>query len=234
MTKIGESLPPYAPILNVSGDLLNSAYFSQKECGSMDKEQLQPLYLQENYYWGKEPNELAKKILNYAAPPRKVVDIGAGEGRDSVFLAQQGFDVLAMDIAPAGLDKVSRLAEEFDTQVQTFEANINDVVFSDSFDVVYSIGALQYIEPGNRSRQFDHFKSITHPNGIHVLFAFMDHSEVAIAPDWGQNEYLYQPKELESYYSDWQKLEQEQIIFDCNSSNIPHQHAADILIVQKT
>lgn len=228
-----DDFPPYASILNVSCDLVNSNDSSQKECGSMDKEQLQTLYLQEDYYWGKEPNELAKKILKYAAPPKKVVDIGAGEGRDSVFLAQQGFDVLAMDIAPVGLDKVSRLAEEFDTQVQTLEANINDVVFADSFDVVYSIGALQYIESVNRSRQFDHFKSITNPNGIHVLFAFMDHPEVEIAPDWGQNEYLYQPGELESYYSDWNTLEQEQIIFDCNSSNIPHQHAADILIVQK-
>ncbi len=199
----------------------------------MDKEQLQTLYLQEDYYWGKDPNELAKKILKYVAPPKKVVDLGAGEGRDSVFLAQQGFDVLAMDIAPAGLDKVVRLAEEFDTQLHTLEANINDVSFSDSFDVVYSIGALQYIELQNRSRQFEHFKAITHPGGIHVLFAFMNHPEVDIAPDWGQNEYLYQPQELENHYAGWNILEQEQIIFDCNSSNIPHQHAADILIVQK-
>jgi len=199
----------------------------------MDKEQLQTLYLQEDYYWGKDPNELAKRILNVVTPPKKVVDIGAGEGRDSVFLAQQGFDVLAMDIAPAGLDKIVRLAEEFDTHLHTLEANINDVVFSDAFDVVYSIGALQYIEPDNRSRQFEHFKAVTNASGIHVLFAFMNHPDVDIAPDWGQNEYLYQPQELENYYQGWNILEQEQIIFDCNSSNIPHQHAADILVAQK-
>lgn len=29
----------------------------------MDRQQLQELYLEEGYYWGKEPNDLAKYIL---------------------------------------------------------------------------------------------------------------------------------------------------------------------------
>ncbi|GAV25396.1 hypothetical protein ciss_13290 [Carboxydothermus islandicus] len=61
----------------------------------MDKEQLQEIYLKEEYYWGTEPNDLAKKVLYYIAEPLRkdllLVDLGAGEGRDSVFLLRKVF-----------------------------------------------------------------------------------------------------------------------------------------------
>jgi tellurite methyltransferase len=31
----------------------------------MDKEQLQEIYLKPDYYWGKKPNDLAKKVLGF-------------------------------------------------------------------------------------------------------------------------------------------------------------------------
>lgn len=61
----------------------------------MDKEQLQEIYLKSDYYWGKEPNELVNKVLEFIPDSqitnRKLVDLGAGEGRDSVFFALRGF-----------------------------------------------------------------------------------------------------------------------------------------------
>ncbi|AJY73900.1 methyltransferase domain-containing protein [Paenibacillus beijingensis] len=203
----------------------------------MDKEQLQELYLQDGYYWGKEPNELAKRILAYISneriPGKKVIDLGAGEGRDSVFLAKQGFDVAAMDFAPAGLAKAERLAAEMNTAIATIEGDINTFVFPHRADVVYSIGALQYIHPDNRARQFRHFKESTLPGGLHVLFAFTEHPDVPVAPDWGTNEYLYKQDELQAYYSDWETLLSEEWIFDCSSSGIPHRHASRIVIARK-
>ena len=81
----------------------------------LDKEQLQELYIQKEYYWGKEPNQLVSKVLDFIPIQRrgkKLADVGAGEGRDSVFFAKEGFDVLAVDIAPAGLQKAVNLAKE--------------------------------------------------------------------------------------------------------------------------
>ncbi|WP_310229008.1 class I SAM-dependent methyltransferase [Brevibacillus nitrificans] len=115
----------------------------------MDKEQLQTLYLQEEYYWGKEPNQLAKSVLNYyqdePVQGKRAVDLGAGEGRDSVFLARQGFAVTAMDFAPAGLEKAKRLAVEMGTTLHTVEGDINQFLLTEPVDLLYSIGALQYI-----------------------------------------------------------------------------------------
>ncbi len=204
----------------------------------MDKEQLQQIYLQEGYYWGKEPNKLAQNLLEYISKDqiqgKKAVDLGAGEGRDSVFLARQGFDVMAMDFAPAGLAKAKRLAEEMGTIIRTTEGDINNFVFTHPVDLVYSIGTLQYIHPNNRARQFKQFKEKTLPGGLNVLFAFTEHPDIEIAPDWGNNEYLYKSVELQSYYSDWEILFTEEIIFDCTSSGIPHRHASRIIISRKS
>ena len=75
-----------------------------------------------------------------------------------LLFAQKGLDVLAIDLAPSGLNKAGELAEKMGTSIQVLEADLNDLVLDDSFDIVYSIGALQYIEPGKRERQFHHIK----------------------------------------------------------------------------
>ncbi|MED1793383.1 class I SAM-dependent methyltransferase [Brevibacillus nitrificans] len=204
----------------------------------MDKEQLQTLYLQEEYYWGKEPNQLAKSVLNYyqdePVQGKRAVDLGAGEGRDSVFLAKQGFAVTAMDFAPAGLEKAKRLAKEMGTTLHTVEGDINQFLLTEPVDLLYSIGALQYIHPENRAKQFKQWQECTAPGGLHVLFAFTRHPEVEIAPDWGENEYLYDRDELLGYYTGWETLHTEEMIFDCQSSGIPHRHAARILVSKKS
>jgi tellurite methyltransferase len=182
--------------------------FIKRSGAEMDKEQLQKLYQQEGYYWGKKPNQLAARVLECLPAEQrkgaKAVDLGAGEGRDSVYLAAHGLDVWAVDIAPAGLAKAHSLAQEQGTSLRTLAADLNHVELPEKMDVVYSIGALQYIHPENRERQFRHFQEQTHPGGWHVLLAFVEHPDVAIAPDWGNNEYLYGREELQAYYSHWQ------------------------------
>ncbi|AFH61799.1 SAM-dependent methyltransferase [Paenibacillus caseinilyticus] len=203
----------------------------------MDKEQLQQIYKQEAYYWGKEPNELAKRVPAFIPeerrPGKKLLDLGAGEGRDSVFLAKLGFDVLAMDFASEGLAKARRLAEEAKVSIRTLEGDLNDWMLPLSVDVIYSIGTLQYLHPENRPRQFRHWQDRTAAGGLHVLFAFTRHPDVETAPDWGKNEYLYEPQELESCYPHWDTLVSETAIFDCCSSGVAHRHAASILIARK-
>lgn len=204
----------------------------------MDKEQLQEIYLKPDYYWGKEPNKLVNKVLEFIPDGpitnKKLVDLGAGEGRDSVFFALQGFNVLAVEIAPAGLEKAVKLARENGTTIETMEADINDIVLSKAFDIVYSIGTLQYIRPENRKRQFENIKNNTEAGGINVMCTFVEHPDIKIAPDWGKNEYLYENQELQSYYKDWELLYSNEFIFDCKSSNIPHQHAVRIIIARKS
>lgn len=203
----------------------------------MDKKELDEIYQREAYYWGKEPSELAQRLLSCLPAGQRsgrvLFDLGAGEGRDSVYFARHDLHVVAIDISAAGLAKAERLAAERGTSIQTQVADINAFHVSDQADIIYSIGALQYLQPTLRKQQFEQWQTRTKAGGLHAMFVFVDHPDVAQAPDWGVQEYLYARDELLQYYSAWHLLYQREYIFDCDSSGIPHRHAACEIIVQK-
>jgi len=68
---------------------------------------------------GKEPNPFLKKYI-HLLPKGKALDIASGEGRNTVFLAQQGFEVDAVDISGKGLKKTQKLAENKESKLKPF------------------------------------------------------------------------------------------------------------------
>ena len=203
----------------------------------MNYDQLQRMYAGDGYYWGKEPNQFARLTLSFL--PRthgdamRAVDIGAGEGRDAVFFAKHGLDTLAIDVSPNGLEKAVRLAWEEDVALSVEEGDVNEVELHGPLGLIYSIGTIQYLEPAYREARFDHFKEQTTPGGINALFAFVEDPDIAPAPDWGPNEYLYRVGELREYYADWNLLYSRSFTFDDDSGGVPHQHSAEECILRK-
>lgn len=67
-------------------------------------------YAAESYYYGTEPNEFLRE--RFAAIPHggEVLCLGEGEGRNAVFLAEQGYRPVALDQSAVGLQKAERLA----------------------------------------------------------------------------------------------------------------------------
>ena len=81
----------------------------------------------DEYVYGTEPNDFLKEnrgLFNTPAMPQKILCLGEGEGRNAVFLAQQGNQVWALDYAQAGLDKTRKLAELKQTRVHTIHADL--------------------------------------------------------------------------------------------------------------
>lgn len=66
--------------------------------------------------WSATPNDLVAAELD-GLSPGTAVDLGAGEGRHAVWLAEQGWTVTAVDFATAGLARGRRAAEERGVQV---------------------------------------------------------------------------------------------------------------------
>ncbi len=204
----------------------------------MDYARLQEMYTGKEFYWGREPNDFARKALEFLPDARvegqlRAIDLGAGEGRDAVLFASRGVETLALDIAPNALEKARRLAREKGVRLETNRGDVNEVRFSRPFDLVYSIGAIQYIEPQKRAARFEHFKEGTNPGGIHALFAFVDDPRLPPAPDWGPGEHIYHPGELPGYYAGWGLLHFQSLVFDDDSAGIPHKHAAEEYVFEK-
>ena len=73
---------------------------------------------------GKEPNPFLKRHI-HLLPKGRALDVATGEGRNAVFLAQNGFDVDAVDISQKGLKKARKLAREKRVKINTFLVDLD-------------------------------------------------------------------------------------------------------------
>jgi len=73
---------------------------------------------------GKEPNPFLKKHIRLL-PKGRALDIASGEGRNAVFLAQNGFEVDAVDISEKGVRKAKKLAREKGVKMNTFLVDLD-------------------------------------------------------------------------------------------------------------
>ena len=58
--------------------------------------------------------------------PGRALDLACGEGRNAVWLAERGWDVIGVDFADAGLAKAERLAAERSVEVEWVLADVLD------------------------------------------------------------------------------------------------------------
>ena len=75
----------------------------------MDSQEWDRRYEGAELVWTAEPNRFVVDELRDLAPGR-ALDVGAGEGRNAVWLATRGWQVTAVDFSAVGLDKGRRLA----------------------------------------------------------------------------------------------------------------------------
>jgi cyclopropane fatty-acyl-phospholipid synthase-like methyltransferase len=59
--------------------------------------------------------------------PGSVLDLASGDGGSSLFLAQQGFAVTAVDIAEEGLKRLAQSAREHQLSIRTLQCDLDDV-----------------------------------------------------------------------------------------------------------
>lgn len=222
-------LPQLSRTLEISIDKL-LGYVSQDKPITIYEEE----YKTEKYYWGTEPNKACYLVMQLLPPTKhvKLLDVGCGEGKDSVFFARNGYDVTAFDVSDAGIEKAKRLADLAGVNVHVFKADILDYRLDTHYDIIFSSGVLHYIKPEFRNEIFANYKQFTHPNGLHVLNVFVEKPFIAPPPEKEPHAYKWQSGELLALYYDWLITDSSEIVFDCNSSGIPHQHAMTKLIAK--
>jgi tellurite methyltransferase len=194
-------------------------------------------YAGREYYWGKKPSAMCDKIIEIMRPrsdlhPR-LLDLGCGEGRNAVYFAMNGFDVVGLDASLPGLKKAERYAEEVGVRIKTIHADIVSYELVDIYDVIFSTGTLHYLPPEVRRQRFQNYKDSTSPDGINALSVFVEKPFIARAPDAEETAFLYKSGELMSYYWDWEILYCTEDIFDCMSSGVPHRHAVNRIIAKR-
>ena len=76
-------------------------------------------YVGEHYAYGTEPNAFLVSQQNQLDACMRALAVGDGEGRNGVWLAQQGLDVHSVDFSAAGLRKAENLAHQRGVKLRT-------------------------------------------------------------------------------------------------------------------
>ena len=147
-------------------------------------------------------------------PPGRALDLGAGEGTDSIRLALLGYQVDAVEISPVAATKIARFADEADVAVNVVVADISHFDPPGEYDVVICNGVLHYVE--NKEPVVASMQAATKRDGLNVVSLWSSHTTVPacheIVPVFCDDEQgivtkLYEPWHSEFLYFERDKPE---------------------------
>lgn len=98
------------------------------------------VYEKDSSFFGEEPSTFAKTCYSVIKGKKNLLELGCGQGRDSLFFASKGIDVTALDSSNIAINQLSKRAKDTNFEVTTLEYEISKKLpFDDNvFDVVYS------------------------------------------------------------------------------------------------
>jgi tellurite methyltransferase len=182
------------------------------------------------YIWGTEPSSFARQVARLLTPGARILDLGCGEGRDSVFFATEGFDVVGADVSRAGIAKGRRLAAARGARVRWLVADMARLTDAADFDLVYSCGAIHYVPRRQRARLFGRLQACTRPDGYHAVIVFTGSS---IYVEKGEVIDYFEPGELARAYAGWTILRCAAGIIACAQDGVPHHHSVEELLARR-
>ena len=121
------------------------------------------------FLFGTEPNEWLRAQSHVLAPTGRILCVADGEGRNSVWLARQGFRVDAFDVADRAVDKARAFAQREGVSVDFTVAACDGFAWPEAaYDGVVAI-FVQFADPPTRERLFAHIVRSLKPGGVLIL-----------------------------------------------------------------
>ena len=121
------------------------------------------------YIFGTEPNAFLKSQRGLLPPGGKALAIADGEGRNGVWLAEQGLDVRSFDFSPKAVAKARELARQRGVALQMDVADIFTWEWpAAEFDVIAGI-FFQFVGPERRDAVFSGIRKALKPGGLLIM-----------------------------------------------------------------
>lgn len=128
-------------------------------------------YSEQEFVYGTEPNDFLLGRYREIRRGGRVLCLAEGEGRNAVFLARQGFDVVAVDQSATGLEKAEKLAESYGVSISTQVMDLGDLELGqEQWDAIVSIFA--HVPPAVRKRLHAELSVSLKQEGVFIFEGF--------------------------------------------------------------
>lgn len=190
-------------------------------------------YAEPGFAYGTEPNSFLVSRKQYLKPDMKALAVADGEGRNGVWLAQQGLDVLSVDASAVGLRKAREMAASRGVAIRTELTDLTTWKWPEQeFDLVAAI--FIHFMPEFRARMHASMLRALKPGGILIIEAFTPKQLEYRTGGPPVREMLYTAEMLREDFKSGEILHLEETLTDLSEGPYHRGRAAVVRLVAKS
>ena len=121
---------------------------------------------------GRPSAELQRLLLSQRVTPGRAIELGCGTGTNAIWLAQQGFDMTAVDISPRAIDQATAQAASAAVNVRFLTADVCDLPdLGAPFDFFFDRGCYHAVRRGSAEGFLTTLERITAAGSLGIVLA---------------------------------------------------------------
>ncbi|UEC24003.1 SAM-dependent methyltransferase TehB [Pasteurella canis] len=143
-----------------------------------------------------------KNAVNILSPC-KVLDLGCGQGRNSLFLSLLGYNVTSWDHNENSIKFLTDTAEKENLPIQTALYDINSANIQENYDFILSTVVFMFLNRDRIPQIIENMQSHTNIGGYNLIVAAMSTDDVPCPIPFS---FTFKAGELKQYYQDWELI----------------------------
>ncbi|GEM_PF-637576 len=163
------------------------------------------LYTDDERAFVGEPLPLVKRLTEYIKSG-DVLEVGAGGGRNSIYLAHLGFKVTATDISPVSIKNIKRLTTREHIALKTAVFDISKNALAHRYDAIICTFTLHHLRADDAISTIKKIQRNTKPSGFNLITTFTKNGDFYKSNPNTPNFYLDSKAQLKKLYKGWKIL----------------------------
>lgn len=197
-------------------------------------------YSEQKSYFGIEPSDgLVDMLKKYPVTVGNALDIGAGEGRNSIYLSQLGFKVTSIEPTFDGANKIIERAKELNLKINVINNDYLGDTTNEKYDFIIAGTSLDHMDKDYLDKAIIKLKNSLNINGLVYIVVFTQDDPGYLKDLDNASEcasfikHYFSKNELRDYFNDFDILYYNEYIKPDNSHGKPHVHGKAKLIARK-
>lgn len=197
-------------------------------------------YSKQKSYFGEEPSDgLVAMLKQYQVNIGKALDIGAGEGRNSVYLAGLGFDVTSIEPTKDGSNKIIEKSNQLDLNINVLNCDYLSENLNEKYDFIIAGTSLDHMEKDYLDKAVEKLQGSLKKDGLVYIVVFTQDDPGYLKQLDNASEcsdfikHYFSKNELKDYFKEFDILYYNEYIKPDNSHGKPHVHGKAKLIARK-